>query len=64
MLLDLLLPRQPLWEAWREELTALSAYAVNFRYPGESADKATAREAVAICKKIRGEVRRSLGLEP
>lgn len=63
-LLGLLNPVEPLWEAWREELTALSAYAVNFRYPGESADKAMAREAVAICKKIRVEVRRSLGLEP
>ncbi|MHC4201852.1 MAG: HEPN domain-containing protein [Planctomycetota bacterium] len=35
-LLDLLLPVEPLWDAWRQELTDLSAYAVNFRYPGES----------------------------
>ncbi len=63
-LLDLLLPVEPLWEAWREELGTLSDYAVNFRYPGESADKSMARKAVAICKKFRGEVRRSLGLEP
>ena len=53
-----------MWDAWRQELTDLSAYAVNFRYPGESADKSMARKAVAICKKFRGEVRRSLGLEP
>ena len=64
VLLDLLLPRQPLWDAWRDELGALSDYAVEYRYPGESADKQAAREAVAICKKIRGEVRRSLGLKP
>jgi HEPN domain-containing protein len=35
-ILDLLLPVEPLWDAWRQELTDLSAYAVNFRYPGES----------------------------
>jgi len=63
-ILGLLGPVEPLWQAWREELTALSAYAVNFRYPGESADKAMAREAVRICKVVRAEVRRSLGLEP
>jgi len=63
-LLDLLTDLEPLWEAWREELTALSAFAVNFRYPGDSADKAMAREAVSICKKVRAEVRRSLGLDP
>ncbi len=54
----------PLWDAWRDELTDLSAYGVSFRYPGEFADKKEAREAVATCKKVRDEVRRSLGLEP
>lgn len=56
-LLDLLLPVEPLWDAWRGELTDLSAYAATFRYPGESADRKMARQAVAICKRVRGEVR-------
>jgi HEPN domain-containing protein len=64
VLLDLLLPVEPLWDAWREELTALSACAISFRYPGASASKAEARAAVAACKKLRADIRRSLGLRP
>jgi HEPN domain-containing protein len=63
-LLDVLLPVEPLWEGLRQQLAALTDFAVDFRYPGESAGKQEAREAVAICRKVRGEVRRSLGLKP
>ena len=52
-LLDLLLSRHPLWEVWRDELAALSDYAVEYRYPGETADKQAARESVNICKNVR-----------
>jgi len=61
-LLDLVLPVEPLWEAGRNELVVLSASAVAFRYPGDSADKETAREAIRICRMVRKQVRRSLGL--
>lgn len=61
-LLDLLTPVEPLWEALRPRLRTLSAYAVEFRYPGDSADKELAREAVAISREARRIVRQSLGL--
>ena len=39
VLLDLLLPIEPLWEGLRQQLAALTDFAVDFRYPGESAEK-------------------------
>ena len=63
-LLELLLPVEPTWEGLRDDLAALSGYAVNYRYPGERADKDMARKAVSLCRKVREEVRLSLGLEP
>ena len=38
-LLDLILPREPLWELFRPLLIELSRFAVAFRYPGESATR-------------------------
>ena len=46
-LLELLLPVEPSWEGLRDDLAALSGYAVSYRYPGEEADKDMARKAVA-----------------
>jgi HEPN domain-containing protein len=63
-LLDLLLPVEPLWEILRPHLRALTIFAVDVRYPGESADKAEAREALTLCREVRCRVRLSLGLEP
>jgi|ERR1051325_2440465 HEPN domain-containing protein len=61
-LLNLLLPAEPLWSAFRPALQDLSDYAVDFRYPGHRATKAKARRALADCKAVRREVRHSLGL--
>jgi HEPN domain-containing protein len=44
-LLDLLLPTEPSWEAWRSELNILTDYAVSFRYPEESATRDDAKKA-------------------
>ena len=63
-LLDLLLPIEPLWEVLRSPLRTLTVFAVDVRYPGESADKAEAREALALCREVRRHVRVSLGLDP
>lgn len=63
-LLDVLLPVEPLWETLRPYLQALTAFAVDFRYPGESADKEEARQALKFCRIIRKQVRSSLGIEP
>ncbi len=62
-LLDLWLPLEPSWESLRPELRALTAFAIGVRYPGESADKAMAREALALCRKVRRQTRLRLGLD-
>ena len=41
-------------------LRTLGAYAVETRYPGKSADRALAREALALCVKIRHACQRVL----
>ena len=61
-LLDLLLTIEPTWNALRSDLQTLTAFAVSYRYPGDSADETEAREAVAKCKNVRDVVRKSLGL--
>ena len=61
-LLDLILPAEPLWEGMRTSLVVLNNYAVVFRYPGEFADRETARDAIAICKDLREQARISMCL--
>lgn len=61
MLLEACLPKQPLREAWRQEMDMLTRYAVLFRYPGESATPGDAARAVRIMRKYREELRLSLG---
>jgi len=61
-LLDLVLPVEPFWEPLRPQLRMLTAYAIEYRYPGETADKETAREAVKLCKDFRKTVRQNFGL--
>lgn len=63
MLLDLVKSIEPLWEPFRESFQRLTSYAVIYRYPGESADKGDAREAIQICREARQAIRISLGLE-
>jgi HEPN domain-containing protein len=63
-LLDLALSLEPSWEMMRADLQSLTAMAVNFRYPGRVADKATAREALAIARTVRANARLCLGLKP
>ncbi|MCG2683373.1 MAG: HEPN domain-containing protein [Planctomycetales bacterium] len=53
---------EPAWERFREDLAYLSDFAVTFRYPGESADKATAVDARQRCRKFRKAAREALGL--
>lgn len=62
-LLDLALPFEPMWEAYRRELSYLSDYAVNFRYPGESADRHAALQARSFCRGFRKAARAALRVE-
>lgn len=61
-LLDRCLAWEPLWEAHRSALALLGNYAIAFRYPGENADKATAKEALLLARRIRSAARAALGL--
>lgn len=61
-LLEVALEVQPDWETTRENLAYLSDFSVAYRYPGESADHATALEAVERCSRFRKVARHSLGL--
>ncbi len=63
-LLDLLLPVDPGLDTLRSHLRILTVFAVDVRYPGESADKAEAREALLLCRAVRRCLRLHLGLEP
>ncbi len=57
VLLDLVLPSQPLWEVYRDDLKLLSVYAVEVRYPGEAATKEEAKEAINVMTRIRKKIR-------
>ncbi len=63
LLLDLVKSVEPLWEPFRESFQLLTNYAVIYRYPGESADKNDAHDAVKIFHEARRSIRISLGLE-
>ena len=58
LLLDQLQHRHPELELLRPDLAILNAYAVEYRYPGESADKAIARHAVKITEACKDAVMR------
>ncbi len=61
-LLDHVLAVQPDWEVFREDLAYLSDFAVSFRYPGESANKESALDAVRKCRFFRKIARSIFGL--
>ncbi len=61
-LLDILLRVEPLWAALRPALQNLTDFAVDFRYPGNEANKQDAKTALRDCKSVRREARTALGL--
>lgn len=62
VLLDLVTGSVPQLEAIRDDTEALGPFAVVFRYPGEWATQAEARQAVAMSGRIRDASRDHLGL--
>lgn len=60
-LLEQVLPVEPSWESFREDLAYLSGFAVAFRYPGESADREAARDAAERCRRFRRAARKAFG---
>ena len=61
-LLDLITPALPTWHAWRSDLSELSKYAVDLRYPGDSATSNDVQKAVHLCTEVRQAVRLELKL--
>ena len=60
-LLSLVLPVEPSWSVLRQDLIVLTNFAVDYRYPGSSATKANAKDAVQRCREVRLMIRRSFG---
>jgi HEPN domain-containing protein len=61
-ILDLSIPLQPLWEAWRHSFAMLTRYAAEFRYPGEWANEQDAINALRIATEFRKEIRAVMGV--
>jgi HEPN domain-containing protein len=61
-LMENVLPFEPLWEAFRQDLAYLSDCAVAYRYPGETSSKEQAHDAIARCRRFRQAARQSLQL--
>lgn len=59
-LLDLLVPIEPLWGIFRSALVDLTTFAVAFRYPGETATRDMARQAVRDAGSIREQIRHDM----
>jgi len=53
---------EPLLGVLERPVLILNAYSVELRYPGESADKEMARQALAATRTLRDAARKSLGL--
>ncbi|MBI1764398.1 MAG: HEPN domain-containing protein [Acidobacteria bacterium] len=61
-LLGLILPVEPAWAALQPQVLYLADFAVRYRYPGVSATKAKAKDALRDCRKLRRAVRTAWGL--
>lgn len=64
VLLDSCLTIDPILDTIRSETQLLTQYAVSFRYPGESADKAEAAQAVSGMENCRSALRQALSAKP
>lgn len=63
-LLKLLLPYDPSLKGLKRFVRSLSRYAVEYRYPGESATSREMRAALRNAERVRTEVFIRLGLPP
>jgi HEPN domain-containing protein len=61
-LLNLILPIDPAWNALRPDLIVLTSFAVDYRYPGNSATKQEAQKALKSCRNVRRSIRQSFAL--
>jgi hypothetical protein len=60
--MTLVTPFEPSWSVMAIDLNILNSFAVVFRYPGASATKIDARDALKRCRRLRRRIRTSFGL--
>ncbi|MGD0899464.1 MAG: HEPN domain-containing protein [Thermoguttaceae bacterium] len=63
-LLEQVLPVEPKWDMYRNDLASLTAFAVAYRYPGDSADREDAKQAAGHCRRFRAAARKALRIKP
>ncbi|MEI8139904.1 MAG: HEPN domain-containing protein [bacterium] len=56
------IPPTPALDVLRSGMATLTAYAVEFRYPGECASQEVAKEAITLSGAVRDELRHLLSL--
>ena len=56
-LLALIVPILPAWSKWQPDFKIITEYAVESRYPGDSATADNAQRAMHICNEVRQTVR-------
>ena len=61
-LLKLITPTMPAWNVWKPDLKITTAYAVDSRYPGDSATDEDTQHAMRICEDVRHTIRTQLDL--
>lgn len=61
-LLKLITPTMPAWNVWKPDLKITTAYAVDSRYPDDSATDEDTQSAMLICDKVRHAIRTGLNL--
>ncbi len=61
-LLALIVPTLPAWSQWQPDFKRITEYAVDSRYPGESATADDTQHAMRICEVVRHAIRVSLKL--
>jgi HEPN domain-containing protein len=62
LLHQLVLTAEPSWTVLQSFLILLNPFAVVYRYPGVSATKPDAKDALKSCREVRRVIRRSFGL--
>lgn len=55
-------PSEPSWNALVPDLKTLNNYAIDYRYPGMTANKTEAKAVLVHCRTVRKAARLSFGL--
>jgi HEPN domain-containing protein len=59
---QLVLQAEPGWQGLQAFLISLNPFAVGYRYPGFTATKSDAKDAIRDCKEVRRMIRQAFGL--